>query len=87
MSDFALRRSDLDMDISPFSKAKVAECFAKSPHGFGATDEKHADTPNPLALLRTRREWPRCRAADSVMNSRLLIRSRRRRGLAQVGRS
>ena len=44
---------------------------------------EHADAPHPLALLRARRKRPRAAAPpSSVMNSRRLIRSPRRRGRA-----
>ena len=57
-SDLALRRSDVNLDIPPLDKTKIAERFAKWPHGFWATDEKYADAPDPLALLRMRAQRP-----------------------------
>ena len=58
-----MRRSDVDLDIFPLDIAEIAERLAKRPQRLWATDEKDADVPHPLALLRPRRERPGCRRA------------------------
>jgi hypothetical protein len=64
-TNLALRRSDLDLNIPSLNKTKIAQRFAKRPHGFRTTHEKYADPPQPLALLRTCRERPRdCATAN-----------------------
>jgi hypothetical protein len=61
----ALRRSNLDLDIFAREIAKLAECLAKRPQRFRATDKKDADAPHALGLLRARCQRPRrCRAAE-----------------------
>jgi hypothetical protein len=59
----ALRRPDLNLDILPLGITKIAERLAKWPHGFWATDEKHADARHLRRLLRAHRKRPCRRAA------------------------
>jgi hypothetical protein len=50
-----LRRSNVNVDILPLEIAKFGESLAKWPQRLGAGNEKEADAPHPLALLRAHR--------------------------------
>jgi hypothetical protein len=59
-----LGRPNLNLDISSFGQTKIVERFAKRSHRFRATDEKYANAPRAIALLRAHIERPRdCCAA------------------------
>jgi hypothetical protein len=64
-----LRGSNLDLDILPLEIAKIAERLAIRPHGFWAIDEKNANAPHPIDLLRPRDDWPRGRTSDETNKS------------------
>src|SRR5690242_10481950 len=62
-SYLALRRTHLKLDILPLDITKIAERLAKWPHGFWATDEKHADARHLCRLLRRHYDRPHSRSA------------------------
>jgi hypothetical protein len=63
-SVLSVRRANLEPDILPIDIPKLAERFAKRPQGFWPTDEKNANAPHLIDLLRVRRQRPSCCTAE-----------------------
>jgi hypothetical protein len=59
-----LRRSDLDLYVLSLDISKLAERLAKRSQQFWPTDEKEADAPHSLALLRVPGKRPRRRSTE-----------------------
>ena len=68
-ANLALCRANFDLNISSLGKAKLAERFAKWPHGFWAADEEDADAPQRRAVLSARDQWPRGSSTNKTQKS------------------